>query len=280
MADKIFEYHPASVVSLKIEDFSGPIDVLYKLITENDAYGSLYDIRTFPLHLVTDQFVFYLGQLDKIDADVASDFIKIATTLLKIKASVLAYVPVDDDGEEFEAIDFDAETELRRRLEIYKIVQDNVQILKSREKINRINRQPKYSDSDAIIVINKFNINKLLDAFGEIVMLMDERVQNPLGMQNKTIPKDPYPLSEESVRLTKMLHTKKKVGFYSLFDKKITKGQVISDFQALLRLVSKQVLLVKQESDKDEIEIEFNPELDVEGVNLEALASVDGSEEE
>ena len=280
MAEKIFEYHPASVVSLKIEDFRGPIDVLYKLITENDAYGSLYDIRTFPLHLVTDQFVFYLGQLDKIDADVASDFIKIATTLLKIKASVLAYVPVEDEGEDFEATDSDAEAELRRRLEIYKIVQDNVQNLKSREKLNRINRQPKYSDSDAIIVINKFNIDKLLDAFGEIVMLMDERVQNPLGMQNKTIPKDPYPLSEESVRLTKMLHSKKKVGFYSLFDKKITRGQVISDFQALLRLVSKQVLLVKQESDKDEIEIEFNPELDVEGINLEALASIDGSEEE
>ncbi len=41
-----------------------------------------------------------------------------------------------------------------------------------------------------------------------------------------------------------------------------------------MRLVSKQVLLTEQEEGK-EIQIEFNPEFDVDGVNLELLAADD-----
>ena len=268
MADKIFEYHPSDVVSLNIEDFNGPIDTLYQLIVSNEEYGEKYSISTFPLHLVTNQFVVYLSQLDRIDMDVASDFIKIGTVLLKLKAAALARAQTEEIEEEEEDTD---ESELRRRLEIYKIVQDNVINLKSREKIYRINRKPKFTDADAIIVIDKFNLDALLDAFGVVAMRQEEK---KIADGIKSIPKDRYPVSEEALRVTKLVYEKKKVGFYSLFEDHPDKSQVISAFQAILRLVSKQVLLTEQEEGK-EIQIKFNPEFDVDGVNLELLAADD-----
>ena len=170
--DKIFEYHPASVVPLVIDENEPPvaIDVLYTILTSSKDYGTKYTLETIPLHLATDQFVAYLASLDCYDKEIASDFITMGTTLLKIKAEALLRVPQDDIEVEEDSF---AEELLRRRLLVYKIVKENESRLKEREKLYRINRRPKYTDADAIIVINQFDMAKLLDAFGVVLYRLD-----------------------------------------------------------------------------------------------------------
>ena len=274
--DKIFEYHPANVVPLYINEGEPPvaIDVLYTILTSSKDYGTTYTLETIPLHLATDQFIAYMAALEAFDIDIASDFITMGTTLLKIKAQALLRVPQDEIEEEEDSM---AEEILRRRLLIYKIVKENEAKLKEREKLYRINRKPKFTDADAIIVIDKFDFAKLLDAFGVVLYRVDEK---DISLQIKKIPKDKFPVKEQVVKLVDIMSKKKKSGFYSLFNNEVSKSEVISTFQALLALMSKQIVFAEQEGD-EEIQLEFNPEYEGKEIDFTALGidDMDAGEE-
>lgn len=252
--DKIFEYHPSDDVLLNFESFDGPIATLYNMIVNDERYGSEYNIKTFPLHLVTDQFVEYINSLEKLDTDVASDFIKIATALLKLKVAALVKPEIiEDQGEEDDSF---AEDELRRRLIIYEIVKKNVEKLKEREKLYRINRQPKYTDADAIIVIENFNMQKLVEAFGQVLLRIDERDE---AIRIKRVQPDKYPLESQVKKVASLLQEKPKRGFFELFGQNVSRSEVISTFEALLRMMSKQMISAQQEG-HEEMKIELNEE--------------------
>ena len=279
MADeKIFEYHPANVVPLFLSDGEPPvaIDVLYTILTSSKDYGTKYTLETIPLHLATDQFLAYMAKLEAFDMEIASDFITIGTTLLKIKSAALLRVP-EEEVEEDEQ-DLFAEEILRRRLLVYKLVKENESRLKEREKMYRINRRPKYTDADAIIVINQFDLEKLLDAFGVVLYRIDEK---DVALQIKKIPKDKYPVEEQVKKLASIMSKKKKTGFYSLFGADVNRSEVISTFQALLALMAHQVIFAEQDGDK-EIQLTFNEEyegkeIDFSSINA-AAESVSGEE--
>ena len=268
MADeKIFEYHPASVVPLVLNDEEPPvaIDVLYTILTSSKDYGTKYTLETIPLHLATDQFVAYLANLPQYDMDIASDFIQMGTTLLKIKAAALLRVHQDD----IEVDDYDpyAEEMLRRRLLVYRIVKENEEKLREREKLYRINRRPKYTDADAIIVINQFNFDKFLDAIGVVLYRIDEK---EAALMTKKIPKDKFPVAEQVKKLVDIMSKKKKTGFYSLFGSDVTRSEVISTFQALLELMKHQIVFAEQE-EEGEIELTLNPECEGKEIDIDSF---------
>lgn len=268
-SDKIFEYHPSDNVRLNINDFDGPIATLYTMIVNDDRFGSQYNIKTFPLHLVTDQFVQYLAQLQLFDMEVASDFIKIATDLLKLKAAALLRPDVVLEDED----DYDSEAEeaLRRKLIIYDIVKRSVVDLKAREKLYRINRKPLYTDADAIIVIDKFNMANLLDAFGQVLLRIDEKDE---AMKIKRVQPDKYPLEKQVRKVTELLQEKPKRGFFEFFGKNVEKSEVISTFEALLRMMSKQYVIAEQEG-KEEMKVELNPDLIGKHIDLSVITAED-----
>ena len=275
MADeKIFEYHPANVVPLYFEEGEPPvaIDVLYNILTSSKDYGTKYTLETIPLHLATDQFIAYMAALKAFDMDIASDFIQIGTTLLKIKSEALLRVPIEEEPEEE---DLFAEDILRRRLLVYKIVKDNEARLKEREKLYRINRRPKYTDADAIIVIDKFDMAALLDAFGVVLYRIDEK---DVALQIKKIPRDKYPVSKQVRLLAKVMSEKKKIGFYSLFTNEVSKSEVISTFQSMLVLMKNQVVFAEQEGN-GEIQLEFNPEYEGKEIDFDAMGIEEDEDE-
>ncbi len=272
MADeKIFEYHPANVVPLYFGDDEPPvaIDVLYTILTSSKDYGTKYTLETIPLHLATDQFVAYMATLEQYDMDIASDFITIGTTLLKIKSAELLKIPQEDVEEDEQ--DYYAEEILRRRLLIYNIVIENRAKLIEREKLYRINRRPKFTDADAIIVIDKFDLAKLLDAFGVVLYRIDEK---DASLQIKKIPKDKYPIEVQVRKLAQKMSKIKKAGFYSLFGDKPDRTEVISTFAALLQLMKHQIVFAEQEG-AEEIQITLNPEYENKEIDLDALEGID-----
>ena len=77
-----FERRATQNIILNINDFDGPIELLYELIMVEKKY----DIRTFPLAQIADQYMLHLEQVGKLDMEEASEYIKIAAVLLEIKA--------------------------------------------------------------------------------------------------------------------------------------------------------------------------------------------------
>lgn len=99
-----------SSISVKLEVFDGPLDLLLHLIEKNKI-----DIFDIPIAEITRQYMEILSQSETDDMDVMSDFLVMAATLLKIKSKMLLPVQIDEDGEEI-----DPRAELVERLLEYK----------------------------------------------------------------------------------------------------------------------------------------------------------------
>ena len=69
------------MLSVKLETFEGPLDLLLHLIDRNKV--SIYDI---PIIEITAQYMEYVNAMDKKDLDLVSDFLVMAATLLDIKS--------------------------------------------------------------------------------------------------------------------------------------------------------------------------------------------------
>jgi segregation and condensation protein A len=68
--------------------YEGPLDLLLDLIRKQEM-----DIHNIPIAKITEQYLDYLHQLEKLDIDVSADFIYMAATLIHIKSKML--LPAD-----------------------------------------------------------------------------------------------------------------------------------------------------------------------------------------
>ena len=147
-----FERRATQNIILNINDFDGPIELLYELIMVEKKY----DIRTFPLAQIADQYMLHLEQVGKLDMEEASEYIKIAAVLLEIKARACLPKLDDPDDEEFD--DTDPEEELRRKILMFQLCKEQALKLKDMETLNKFYRKPKFTNADALIVVNDFSL--------------------------------------------------------------------------------------------------------------------------
>ena len=94
--------------SIKINNFEGPLDLLCHLIDKNKM--DIYDIN---ISQITDQYIDYINNMEKMNLDVTSEFLVMASTLLYLKSKHLL-PKTQDDEEEI------SEEELIRRIIEYK----------------------------------------------------------------------------------------------------------------------------------------------------------------
>ena len=82
-------------LSVKLQVFEGPLDLLLHLIEKNKI-----DIYNIPIVLVTDQYMAYIRQMQTEDMNVMSEFLVMAASLIDIKCKMLLPKEVNEDGEE------------------------------------------------------------------------------------------------------------------------------------------------------------------------------------
>ena len=73
---------------INLPAYEGPLDLLLDMIRKQEM-----DIHDIPIAKVTEQYLDYLHQLEKLDIDVSADFIYMAATLIHIKSKML--LPAD-----------------------------------------------------------------------------------------------------------------------------------------------------------------------------------------
>ena len=81
-------------LSVKLEAFEGPLDLLLHLIEKNKV--DIYDI---PISEITAQYLEYIRELSG-DMNVMSEFLVMAATLIDIKCRMLLPAEVNEEGEE------------------------------------------------------------------------------------------------------------------------------------------------------------------------------------
>ena len=96
---------------VKLPLFEGPFDLLLFFIERDEL--DIYDI---PISKITNDFLQYIHHLEQLNIEVASEFILVAATLMRIKSKMLLPRPqIDEQGNEI-----DPREELVRHLLEYK----------------------------------------------------------------------------------------------------------------------------------------------------------------
>lgn len=226
---------------IKLPLFEGPFDLMLFFIERDEL--DIYDI---PISKITNDFLDYIHHLEKMEIEVASEFILFAATLMKIKSKMLLPRPeLNEDGEEI-----DPREELIRNLLEYKKYKSVVEDLSSleserlmKEKRGNIAAElkalRKVDDVDA--EMQDLDLYKLLKVFQKCMAKMAARVEET----KHTVIQYPYTIEQQKDFVLEKISFKKQVPFTEFITYKPDKIFVIYTFLAILELLQlSQVTIV------------------------------------
>ena len=224
--------------AVKIDNFEGPLDLLCHLIEKNKM--NIYDIN---LSEITDQYVDYLKEQEKMNLEIASEFLVMATTLLYLKSKNL--LPKQEEDEEEIT-----EDELIRRIIEYKKFKEISKILKQNylEYQNRYFKQPEEIKLPKQKIEKDYNKNVIPDIYKNVI----EKNASKINQNAKNIEKiaitDNYTVASKVRQMFKVLIKQKSFVFNKLFSiKKHNKQEVVTAFSGLLELSRRSKVETDQE---------------------------------
>ena len=227
------------------QDQDGPLDVLWKLIKSTKL-----DIKDVKLADITEQYLQYVRNMQNVDMETMSWFVREASALLEIKSkSMLPKEKVEEDSDEL-----DDEELYKRRMELYRIFKDSSVKLATIENVDRFYKTPDESVGDYRIILKDMTMQNLVEAFSKILVKL-EKQEHPEITERK-IQKDRYTVKDRMDALCTALKTDKVVKFKDMFKGDFTRGEIINTFLALLELLKRQFASVKQTDSFSDIIIE------------------------
>ncbi len=233
-----------------LNNFEGPLDLLLYLIRCNEI-----EIKDIFVSQVMEQFMAYMRGLPYLDADKASEYLVIASTILSIKAKSL--VP-DEEEENYMDDEEDERTQLIRALEEYKLIKEETEKLRAMETVGYFYKTPDKSVGQVKIVYKDFNLDGLVRAFTELMLRVEAEKHEESDV--KEIPQDTFTVAEKIAAVREVLNERESVRFEELLSPRFNKTEVITTFQALLELLKHQYICVVQEEVFAPILITLNPE--------------------
>lgn len=223
---------------IKLPQFEGPFDLLLFFIERDEI-----DVQNIPVSKITNDFLDYLHQMSELNIEVASEFILVAATLMRIKAKMLLPRPeLDEQGNEI-----DPREDLVQRLLLYKQYKEACEDFKSLEddrsrKAERGNVQRELANiamenahAEELMNLTLFH---LLNAFQKVVKRFDDE-------KNKVrhrVVQYPYTISEQKSFIRNFIASKDRTSFTDLLYTCENKVHVIFTFLAILELLQEQIL--------------------------------------
>lgn len=224
---------------IKLPQFEGPFDLLLFFIERDEL-----DIHDIPIAKITSDFLTYIHQLKELNIEVASEFILVAATLMRIKAKML--IPrkeLDEAGNEI-----DPRQDLVERLLEYKKYKDilaEIQHLESdylkREKRGNLKKELKEIQNQNSIYEELVNVDlyKLLKAFEKALFRFEERQNQP----KHVIVQYKYTIEEQKTYLLSLVKDKP-TDFLEIMKDLPDKIGLIFTFLAILELVQMQEIKI------------------------------------
>ncbi len=240
-------------LSFKLENFSGPLDLLLSLIKK-----SKLDIEDIEISKLTEQYLEVMKDISTVDMEVASEFIEYAAILIEIKSKkLLPKLETQDEDE------LDPEYILKLRIREYQMFKEVNEKLKTLESNDKFYKQPEKEANKFRVVIKDMELDALLDAF---VGIMHKVNKIEKSKESKEIVKESFTVEQKIASIKDTLISRDRLKFSELFLESSTKDEVITTFMALLELIKMQVIRISQEGVFTDIQIEktgdeFNGEL-------------------
>lgn len=224
---------------IKVEQFSGPLDLLLRLI-ENQQL----DISQVSLAAVSEQYLNELQKLEQLPVDELADFLVVAAKLLYIKSRLM--VPSAAVEEE------DLGADLERQLRLYKAFVD------AAKQVNRLwNRHKALYPRDGYAHLEPiFNPPEKLQAADLRAMMADVLKElEPITRLPQTVLIRTINIRETISRVREQLIIARRAKFNELIARTKSKTEAIITFLALLELVKQRTVTIVQTVPHADMEI-------------------------
>jgi segregation and condensation protein A len=224
----------ASPYRINLPVYEGPLDLLLDLIRKQEM-----DIHNIPIAKITEQYLDYLHQLEKLDIDVSADFIYMAATLIHVKSKML--LPADPlanpDNPE------DPRDELVHRLLEHEKFKNAAQLLYQKQQIE----DHVWSHPDKSLYGGEETEGELVVSLVDLVKVFSQVLE-----RRKEIPK--FELRHDTVTIAQMMDrlrqrligTDEAVSLVEFFEGCTTRNAMIVALLAVLEMVRMQAVLLVQ----------------------------------
>jgi len=221
--------------------FEGPFDLLLFFIERDEL-----DINDIPISQITREFLEYLHRLETLNIEVASEFILVAATLMRIKSKMLLPRPqLDEQGNEI-----DPREELIKHLMEYKKYKSVVEQFHKMEEtelmkekrgnlMKELRQLAEVSNVEA--ELQDVDLFKLLTVFEKVLKRQEEEKNRPVHQ----VIQYPYTIEGQKEFILNEVTTKPRVAFTELFEKAPTRIALIFNFLAILEMLANGLLSIQ-----------------------------------
>lgn len=223
-------------VDIKLENFSGPLDLLLHLIKSQEM--DIYDIRIVE---ITEQYLTIIDQMKQLDLDVAGEFLVMAAQLIHIKSRML--LPVSEELPEEEGSD--PRAELVKRLLEYQRYKQAAVLFEQLPQLERDIFLPQgvfadllldESPQDADLTIS---IYQLASAFHQLMTNVKAEVFHEVVRESLSV-------TDYIARISHRLIGHTRIAFRDFFQPGSQRAELVVTFLALLELTRMRMVRIDQ----------------------------------
>lgn len=214
---------------VRLDIFEGPLDLLLHLIKELEI--DIYDI---PMAVLTKQYMDYIDQMKGLEINIASEYLVMASELLKIKSFMLLPEPAHFD-EDYE----DPREKLMEQLleyQNYKTYAD--ELYKLKEEQDKVFIKPPHDfEEDDDEIVTTIDISHLIDAYHKVKARMTLDPPRPASIRREVISRE----QARSFIHERFSHSDK-IQFDEMFTFNESKPMIVAVFISLLEMIKSKTI--------------------------------------
>jgi segregation and condensation protein A len=253
----------ASPYRINLPVYEGPLDLLLDLIRKQEM-----DIHNIPIAKITEQYLDYLHQIERLDIDVSADFIYMAATLIRIKSKML--LPVDPllAGEEQQ----DPRNELVHRLLEHEKFKNAAQLLYQKQQVE----DHVWSHPDKSLYGGDEVQGELVVSLVDLVKTFQQVLERRKEVPKFELKHDQVSIAQMMDRLRqRLLVTDEPISLIEFFETCETKNAMIVALLAVLEMVRMQAVLLVQSDLFEDIRLRKHKMFDAVFAGPDAMSQIE-----
>ena len=239
------QYRLEGIVHTKsdvLEDFEGPLDVIFELLSKNKI-----EIQDVSISAILEQYLGYLDEMKRMDMEIASEFITMASHLMLIKTKML--LSAAEQAEAESELDLLRQSLVeRKRKEAMEQIRQAVTVLEPRNEIGRclFTKEP-----EPLKKIGGYRyqheVKDLLRALEMIAERSQRQLPPPTQNFKGIVGKEPYPVARKSGEVLRQLILRGVERLKALFRGNKTRSEVVATFLAILELCKTNAITLEDD---------------------------------
>lgn len=228
------QYHLEGIVrthSEVMEDFEGPLDVIFLLLSKNKI-----EIENVSITAILEQYLAYLDERKRLDMEIASEFITMASHLMLIKTKMLLSAAEAEEAQS-ELDQLRQSLIERQHREAMEQIRMAITILEPMNDVGRciFTKEPEPLRKDTTYRYQHAP-EDMLKALTEMEERSQHRLPPPTVNFKGIVGKEPYPVTRKAKQVIHTLVLRGMERLKNLFKGNRSRSEIVATFLAILEL--------------------------------------------